>query len=232
MTNIIITALLILSAICSLGQRNFAIKIYQNTDIFEIQYYERITNAVEIFDEVHFTRLSLAVDMETKKGFTHEIEFLIPEVSKSFDNIQYPMNYVFQKKAPDFDGQVSSYSLRYEFSKTLTNKNKRLGFDLGIGINPYYVLVEYIPTIETRYYSSTKLYGFVLNMVPRIKYKLSPRFSIDFNVPLNIYDLRAEKFRVKNPAIPIDQQMNNRYRHIFFESTYTFRVGLMYKLSK
>ena|SRR5688572_8908766 len=232
MTRIIITALFISNTICSFGQKNFGIKIYQNTDIFEIQYYESGTNKVEKFDQVNFTRVSLAVDIDTKKGYTHEIEFLIPEVSKSYDNIQYPMNYEFKKEMPDFEGQASSYSLRYELSRTLTNKAKRLGFNLGMGINPYYVLVEYIPNVENRYYSSTKLYGFVLNMVPGIKYKLSQRFSIDLNVPLKIYDLRAEKYRVENPAIPIRQQTTIDSNNIFFESAYTLRLGLMYRLSK
>ncbi|WP_276371501.1 hypothetical protein [Chryseolinea sp. H1M3-3] len=232
MTRILITALFILNTICSFGQKNLGIKIYQNTDIFEIRYFESRPNRVEESDKVNFARISLAVDIDTKKGYTHEIEFLIPEVSKSYDNIQYPMNYELKKEMPDFEGQASSYSLRYELSKTLTNKANRLGFNLGIGINPYYVLVEYIPNVETRYYSSTKLYGFVLNMVPRIKYNLSQRFIIDLNVPLKIYDLQAVKSRIKNPLIPIHQQTTINYSNSFFESAYTFRIGLMYKLNK
>lgn len=232
MIKIIITALFISNAICSCGQKGIGIKIYQNTDIFEIQYYESIPNQVEKFDKGNFTRISLAVDIDTKKGYTHEIEFLIPEISKPYDNIQYPMNYELKKKMPDFEGQASSYSLRYELSRTLTAEAKKLALNLGIGINPYYVLVEYIPNIETRYYSSTKLYGFVMNIVPRVKYKLSQRFCIDLNVPLKLYDLRAEKYRVKNPAIPIHQQTNIEYSSIFFESAFTFRLGFMYKLRK
>src|SRR6187402_386592 len=118
---IIITALFISNTLFSFGQKSFGIKIYQNTDIFEIQYVEFRTNDVEKVDKVNFTRVSLAVGIDTKKGYTHEIEFLIPEVSKSYDNIQYPMNYEFKKKMQDFEGQASSYSLRYEVSKTLTD---------------------------------------------------------------------------------------------------------------
>lgn len=232
MSRIIITALFISISICSFGQKNFGIKIYQNTDIYEIQYFESFFNEVTRFDEVNFNRISLAIDIGTKKGYTHEIEFLIPELSKSYEDIQYPMNYELQKKNSNFDGQIRSYSLRYELSKTLTNKDKKLNFDFGAGINPYYVLVEYIPNVETRYYSSSKLYGFALNLVPRIKYKISSRFIIDLNVPLKVYDLRAEKYRVKNPAIPINQQTKIDYSNTFFESVYTFRLGLMYRLSR
>jgi hypothetical protein len=232
MTRTIITALFICTTICSFGQKGIGIKIYQNTDIFEIQFLESVTHNVEKFDKVNFSRVSLALDIDTKKGYTHEIEFLIPEVSKSYDNVQYPMNYEFEKKDAGFEGRASSYALRYELSKTLTSNTKKFCFDLGIGMNPYYVHIEYIPNVPNSYYSSTKLYGFVLNIVPRVKYKLSQRFTIDLNVPLKIYDLQAEKYRVANPAIPIHQQTTIDYRNIFFESAYTFRVGLMYKFSK
>ena len=110
------------------------------------------------------------------------------------------------EKTHRFDGEASSYSLRYELSKRLTNESKRFGLYIGAGINPYYVHLEYIPNDETTYYWSTKLYGFALNFVPRISYKISRRFNVDLNVPLKVYDLRVEKNQVNNPAIPIRQQ--------------------------
>jgi hypothetical protein len=226
-----LTALTILSMISSYGQRNFGIKIYQNTDIFETQYYDNDTREVTKFDNVNFSRLSLAVDIDTKKGYTHEIEFLIPEISKPFDRIQFPMNYGFGK-GTRFEGKASSYSLRYEISKRLTNKTKAFSFNLGMGINPYYVHLEYIPHDATSVYRSLKSYGFALNMVPRIKYKLSNRLSLDLNVPLKIYDLRGEEFRIKSPALSRSQQTANYHNDIFFESAYTIRLGLMYQFNK
>lgn len=232
MTRIIITALFILTSICSFGQKRIGIKLYQNTDIFEIQYHDSRNNVVEKFDKVSFNRLSLAINIDTKKDYIHEIEFLIPEVSKSYINVQYPMNYELKKETQDFEGQASSYSLRYELSKSLTNKAKRLGFNLGLGINPYYVQVEYIPNVETSFYSSTKHFGFVFNMVPRVKYNLSQKFSIDLNVPLKIYDLQVAKYQVDNPSIPMRQQTTFDHSNIFFENAYTIRIGLMYKFSR
>jgi hypothetical protein len=99
-------------------------------------------------------------------------------------------------------------------------------------INPNYIPIEYTPNIETTFYSSTKLNGFALNLIPRINYKISRRFIIDLNVPLKIYGLRAEKNQFSNPAIPIRQQTTNDLDHIFFESAYTIRIGLEYKFAK
>jgi hypothetical protein len=231
MKTALLTTLSILSSICSFGQSSFGVKVYQNTDLFKTIYNERRNNLVTSFEQINFSRISLAADIHTKNGFQHEVEFFIPEISKSLDDIQYPMNYEFRKDVT-FDGKASSYSLRYEFSKRLTNESKRFGFSIGAGINPYYLHIEYIPNVETTYYWSTELYGFALNFTPRINYKISRRFNVDLNVPLKIYDLRGEKNEVNNPAIPIRQQTTNDVDHIFFESAYTIRLGLAYKFAR
>ena len=231
MKRILLLALVLSGVVYSFGQKNFGIKIYQNTDFFETQYDNREMNLSTKVDQVNFSRFSLAFDLEGKKGYTHEIELLVPEFSKSLDKIQFPMSYKF-RDVPWLVGEVSSYSVRYELNKTLTNKDKRFGFNLGLGINPYYVHIEYVPKIENAYDLSTKLYGFVLNAVPRATYRLSQRFSMDLNVPLKIYDLRGEKKRIKNPNIPRNQQETTEHSSIFFESAYTVRVGVMYKLNK
>lgn len=230
MKKIILVTYFILIAIFSFGQKKYGIKIYQNTDIFKTQYYESRGRTLTKLNVVNFSRPSLAIDIHTKNSFTHEIELLIPEVSKSVENIQYPLNYEFRKDITT-KGKASSYSIRYELNKTLTNESNRFSFSAGVGINPYYVRIEYIPIVETTFYMSTKLYGFAFNLTPRLKYKLSKRISVDLNIPLKIYDLRGQRNWIRNPLIPIGQQKNNDYRSIFFETAYTIRLGLMYKLN-
>ena len=231
MKSIILAALYVLVASCTFGQKSLGIKIYQNTDLFSIEYREWGNSKPTVSEEVNFNRISLAASLQTKSKFVHEVELFIPEISKPLDKIQYPMNYELRRDET-FDGEVSSYSFRYEFSKTFTDDTKRLGFGLGAGINPYYVHIEYIPNVETTFYFSSRLYGFVVNVTPRISYRLSNRFSIDLNVPLKIYDLRWEKIRVDNPAIPITQQTVTTLDNIFFEDAYTIRLGVMYTLTK
>ena len=230
MKTALLTTFSMLAGICSYSQ-TVGIKVYQNTDLFKTIYKDGSSNLLTSSEQINFNRISLATDIHTTNGFLHEVEFFIPEISKSLDDLQYPINYEFGKDAT-YDGEASSYSLRYELSKRLTNESKRFGFSIGAGINPYYVHIEYIPNVETTYYWSTKLYGFALNLIPRINYKISRRFRVDLNVPLKLYDLRAEKNHVSNPAIPIRQQTTNDVDHIFFETAYTIRLGLEYKFAK
>lgn len=226
--------LITLSVLCvesAFGQKSFGIKIYQNTDIFDIEYYGNRNSPPTAVDIVNFNRISFAANIQTKKAFIHEVELIIPEISKSLDKIQYPINYEF-RKGDTFDGEISSYSLRYEVSRTLTNEIKRFALGIGTGINPYYILIEYIPNVESTYYASTKLFGFAVNLTPRISYNFTNQLSVDLSVPLKIYDLRSEKVHFDNPAIPIRQQTVTDVHNIFFERAYTIRLGVMFRLAK
>lgn len=225
------TLYLLLILANSYGQNKYAIKIYQNTDKFTAEYYAWNYGSLEKYEYQKFNRLSLALDIETKNKFTHEIELLIPELSKSTYSIQFPMNYEFRKDYGS-TGKVSSYALRYELIISLSDKSKRFTFNPGVGINSYYVYIEFMPDVANAFNRSNKLYGFVFNITPRISYKLTNRFKIDVNVPLKVYDLREDAERIDNPAIPVRQQANSKTHSIFFENAYTIRLGLLYYLSK
>ncbi len=227
MNTIRLTILLILTVTYCYSQKKFGIKIYQNTDMFNAEYNDWRNKPLTRDDYVNFNRLSLAVNIISKNTFAHEIEFLIPEISKSTNNIQFPMKYEFEKDIT-FDSKASVYSMRYELSKALLRQSKRFNCTLGLGINPYYVHIEYIPNVATSYYHSDKLYGAVINIIPRMNYKINNRFSMDLNLPLRIFDLREETVRTRNPSIPIRQQTINTTHGIFFESAYTVRLGLTY----
>lgn len=226
----ILTVYFLLIAMCSYGQQKFAIKVYQNTDLFEATYNEQRTDQLTKYNYLNFHRISVALAITSKNDLIHELEILMPEITKPTDDIQYPMNYAFRKDIT-FDSKASSYSFRYEVSKSLTAQSARFAFDLGLGINPYYVHIEYVPKVEATYYWSAKLYGMVFNIIPSVKYRLSNRFSIDLNMPLKIYDLRGERNQVDNPAIPKRQQTTKDVDNVFFEQAYTIRLGLMYDLS-
>jgi hypothetical protein len=228
---LIILVLFISGPVSTHAQSHAAIKIYQNTDIFETEYYESGNDRLTQFENVNFSRISVAVSIPAKTGNIHEIEVFIPEISKSLDDLQFPMNYRFRKDI-SLDGNADAYSFRYEFSKILTDESKRFSVRVGAGVNPYYVAIEYVPNDPGSYYRATKVYGFATNITPGIKYALGERMSVDLNVPLKVYDMRMEYNRVSNPAIPIRQQKSNDQRHIFFESAYTIRFGLAYDLSK
>jgi hypothetical protein len=222
-----ITIFLAFFLVSSYAQKQFGIKIYQNTDFFKTEYRDRSATVKE-FRNRNFNRLTVALGF-TNRRLTHEIEIFIPEISRSDQNIQYPFNHEFTS---DFvmENRVSAYSFRYELYKTFAKKDNKFAFRPGVGINPYYLYVEYIPNVANYYPRTHAQYGITLNVTPRITYIASKRWVFDLNVPLRIYDLRESKSSVKNPAIPIKQQTMKRSSNIFVEDVYTIRLGIMYNL--
>ncbi|MGC3947382.1 MAG: hypothetical protein QM762_23180 [Chryseolinea sp.] len=224
----LLTALLAFSCIvASFGQRSFGVKIYQNTDFFDAEITDTDTRTQTTVHNVNANRFSVALNLFSKRRVIHELELFIPEVSKSLDNMQYPMVYDL-KKGSSISGKGTSYSVRYELSRTLTREDKRLKFSGGVGINPYYVHLEYLPLNTYTYYADSRLYGAAVNITPHLTFDLTPRFCLDLSVPIKVYDFRANEYQVRNPAIPIEQQISKNYSSIFFESAYTIRLGISY----
>ncbi len=229
-TRLIIT-LFLCESIYSFGQQGLSLKLYQNTDIYQVQCTFFKTGEVTKQRITNFSRISLAFVLPSKKRYLHEVEFLIPEFSKPLEKLDFPLNYNFWKGS-NLDGTGSTFSFRYELSKPLSDKSNPIEFLLGAGINPYYVHLAYEPRPQLSFYRSLKMYGVTLNIIPRISYKFSQLFSIDLNAPIRIYSFRIEANRIDDPILPSRQQRFTETKHLFFEPVYTIRLGLMYSLTK
>ncbi|MGB4848444.1 MAG: hypothetical protein WBP41_11030 [Saprospiraceae bacterium] len=217
--------------ISSYAQSGLSFKIYQNTDIFKTEYTDDQPGHVRTENNINFIRISMAVNLQTKKGLGHEIEFLMPEFSKPIQKLQFPIHYKF-RKGNTSENMAASYSFRYEMHKLFADHSDRIDFLFGVGLNPYYVKLEYTPAASNDYYSSLTLFGIAVNVTPRLYYKLNQFFSIDLNAPIRLYNFQVEKYRIDNPIFPIRQQRRRQNNHLFFEPAYTIRLGLRYSLHK
>lgn len=215
----------------SFGQNGLGFTIYQNTDIFRVQTIELPSHEVTRQTKVNFDRISLAVELITKKGNVHEIEFFLPEVNKPFDKLKFPAQY-YTSSHSKTERVATSYSFRYGISKCLTSKSNRCDFLIGAGINPYYVLQEFIPQSTTFYYQSIKWIGTALDITPGIRYKLGQHFRFGFSMPFGIYNFRFQEYRQDNPILPVRQQRNKQTKHLFCQPVFTFRLGITYHLTK
>lgn len=225
MKKTLIFALLSGSFFSALAQHHAAIKIYQNTDHFSTVVTEWWKNQTNEVDHVNFSRISVALTV--KRKVVHEIEFFIPEMSKSPDRLRFPMNYEFRKD-PRWASNASAYAFRYEISKSISSDRSPLKVAIGAALHPYYVSIEHTPVIDLIYPSSARWYGASLNLIPRLTYTISERFFLDLNIPVKAFDYRFHKEQVNNPAIPVRQQVNQYAESIFFEGAYTIRFGVGY----
>ncbi len=222
--------LFVCEAIYTFGQQGLSFKLYQNTDIFQIQCISLNPREETKQVKVNFSRISLAFVFSSRKRSFHEVELQIPEFSKPIEKLDFPLEYTFWKGG-SFDASGNSYSFRYEFGKLLGDKSKPINFLLSAGLNPYYMQLEYTPTTSSTYYQSRTYYGFALNATPRLYFKLNRHLSIDLNAPIRIYNFQKAKYRQDNPILPVRQQRFTKTNHLFFEPVYTIRLGLMWHLS-
>lgn len=227
MKYILLWANLVLVTSIAFAQSTIGLKVYHNTDIYKTVYKASGGDPQTTDDHFNVNRFSLAVDVRTKKGIVHELELFVPEFAKTTDRLQYPMKYELLWQG-NFKEEGNTYSFRYELSKDVFRMSDKFTFNLGLGINPYYVDVDYIAQLENMYSRSYKFYGGVFNIVPRLNFKLSNHLTVDLNVPVKVYDLRYSESRVHNPYLPIRQQTSYDTRHIFLEGSYTIRLGLLY----
>jgi hypothetical protein len=133
-----------LASINSFGQSKIGVKLYQNTDFFDATYFSSQSYEFERITHINFSRFSVAIDIKSKNNLNHEIEAFIPEISRSITHVKFPLEYEFRTSSL-FESIILSYAFRYEINKTLTHSSKRLAFNLGLALNPYFVNVEYEP---------------------------------------------------------------------------------------
>jgi hypothetical protein len=226
----LLTLLFACIAIYSSGQQGQSFKLYQNTDIFQLQCIRLNPREETKQVKANFSRISLAVVFTSRKRSFHEVELLIPEFSKPIEKLDFPLEYTIYK-GESFDQTANAFSFRYEFGKLMGDKSKPIHFLLSTGINPYYVQLEYVPTVPNDFYRLTTYYGFALNATPRLYFKLNRHFSIDVNSPIRIYNFQRATYRHDNPILPVRQQRLMETNHLFLEPVFTFRLGVVWHLS-
>jgi hypothetical protein len=213
------------------SQSSIGIKVYQNTDFFKAEYYGAGNYQYKTDHHRSFNRFSVAINVVTKRNFLHEVELFVPELSKSLENIQFPLNYKFTKTAPTVD-KATVYAFRYDVSKVVTDLAKRISVVLGAGVNPYRIKIDYSSQQAFVYSRRQTMYGVAVNIIPGVQYSVSKRFMMDLSIPFRIYNYKRERMQVDNPAIPISQQTKESDEGKFFENVYTIRFGLRYGFGK
>jgi hypothetical protein len=228
MKHFLLFAFIVISTF-SVAQNKTGLKIYHNTDIFNVEYKHRYNTTPQTTSEqkINFNRFSIAVDIPSRR-FIHELEVFIPEISKSVERAQYPFDSQFTLNDA-YDDSFYSFALRYEITKQITKDKSPLSFSVGAGLNPGFTVAIYDPLAPTVYSQTHKTFSVSLNLIPRISYAISKKISLDLNVPLKVYDFRFLFWEVENPNIPYNMQKQDETQHVFFEDVYTIRFGIQYR---
>ncbi len=216
----------------SMGQEKFRVIIYQNTDIFDITStdYDVSPSITSTTSQANFNRISFGFQITSKKGLKHQIELMIPEVSKKAGDGQLPFNYQLFKRQQS-NSSTTAISFRYEVNKSLYSF-KNFSLSLGLGLSPYYIFEERKSYSPDFFDSYLERYGAFFNFIPCITYKATNRFGLEISFPLVIYNFYNVEHHVANPVIPIRMQTNGGFEDKFFDNVYSLRFGVSYSFAK
>jgi hypothetical protein len=90
MRTILLTTLWVCEALYSFGQQGNSFKLYQNTDIFQVQCTNLNPRETTKQVKINFNKISVAFVLHSKKNYFHEIELMIPEFSKPLEKLKFP----------------------------------------------------------------------------------------------------------------------------------------------
>lgn len=150
---------------------------------------------------------TFAVQLTDKKNNIHEIELTDLNFSS---------------------GPMILASVRYDYIINF-NKKKDCKFipSLGFGINPYYFQLNKNPENETQFSESYKYFGSRVFVTPALTYNLSPKFFLNLNIPVCLFDAYYKSYQSSDPAISIDERTKNNF-NFGAASPYYFsaRIGI------
>jgi hypothetical protein len=125
----------------------------------------------------------------------------------------------------------SSFSLNYEYILIFSKSaEKRLVPSLGFGLNPYYFRTSSFPASPADFRRSETRTGINLFVNPRLNYYLGPKFFIDLNIPINIYNFFWDIYTNRDPRIPVKYQTYTNIDWELLPSVYSLRLGIGMKL--
>ena len=119
-----------------------------------------------------------------------------------------------------------SGAYRLEYGKAINKTDAKCIFLLSGGIKPF---VNYVVTQPNTSDVSPMRYlqvGLVGEIIPRLMFRLSPKFLLDVNAPIGLLNMDFNRFVADNPALPIDQRLNSITNFSTTLQNIGFRIGL------
>jgi hypothetical protein len=226
---IFLAATLFLAMLQTTAQNLIRLKVYHNTDNLEKTEDLPFPEGLSRERVWNFKRVSFAMEISGKKDLIHQLEIFFPQVARPTSMPGYPLNYTYS--SGPFRHESTAISFRYEVSKKVAESGG-LKFSVGLGINPYYHKLSNISTIDLYADRHSKNVGAAVTISGTLEMKLTDLLGLEIGLPLKVYDFRVESFRINNPSITIRQQTATKNEHIFFESAYTLRAGLICKIGR
>jgi len=177
-----------------------------------------------------FGNLSFAVELLNDKFFTHEFEFM-PIKIKHNDEVEL-LTYTQLNHTLTISGGKSTSvetAFRYQLNHYFNNTKKVVPY---IGLSPqlFYNYYKLNPATSNQFPNTEQNIGINLAIAPSLLINISNKFSLDFNIPLDLYEIKLNAVNCENPAIALEAQKKTKIEGQLIPKTLNVRFGLVYKI--
>lgn len=187
------------------AQKSYELKLYNSMQYrylfrsYPSYSYEQITKTTQLL------KLMAGFSIQKEKS-----SFDIFISSLSHQNAYVKSKYTDTFGQPDWEYRVTSLSLGCQFIKSwilISTANKRLQYFLGAGLEPIFVQNRTLPDNGGSF--KTRSTGYTANayLIPRLKYKLNEKISIELTLPVNLLNYSHQRQWVGNPLFAPKQQI-------------------------
>ena len=95
------------------------------------------------------------------------------------------------------------FAVRYEYLFAILKKAEKISPKIGVGIQPYCQIMDYLPFDSGSFPSRILSAGVQFQCIPRLNVKISRRWFADVNMPATIFTTGYTLLKEENPSFPI-----------------------------
>lgn len=143
----------------------------------------------------NYIQPTIAVDLYNKRGNYHEVEL---------SSLFFHNTYIASGTPISFWGgynyMTTNIAMRYEYV-IVYRKSKKLQPAMGFAAMPFYEHTKISPLTSAQFPVITTDAGIKTFFVPRLQFALSPRITIDANVPILLVETRVHFEKRENPTL-------------------------------
>lgn len=172
--------------------------------------------------QTSFIRPTVAFGWTDKKNKTHELELAELLVGKDHEE----NNSVGSTPYYAYNIYRIRIAVRYEYRIDLVkHKEHKLRPSIGIGAMVYNHRDSYKPQVSNIYPYRNHSTGIMLQLIPRLQYKISSRLYADLNVPVGMADVVFTGNRIANPSLKAKEQTFSTFSFTTLPEYFCVRLG-------
>jgi hypothetical protein len=172
---------------------------------------------------------SFAIEFQSNKRFTHEIELMPVEFNIDEES---EIIYVDTTTSEIMNGNKNTFiesHFRYQVNYYFT-KNNIVRPYIGISTKFFYNFERIKPKTTGKFKNTKQNIGLHFAISPSVSFNLSKKLSLDLNIPIGFYEFKLNMENDENPNKALEYQKTSKFIRGFMPKVYNIRIGFFFNI--